>query len=164
MDDEIWHVKEHLVRPIPVLFHDLIRQIPSCVMKADGLDIDVGVEGVLVEEGCTTCVMGHVEAIREKLVVNVVRRFLQGNDMPPSCNLLFEGIFFSPTGSRVPIVDAKSPLHNRTGRKVFTVTVLVGRGSMFPFGCLAKFCCSLLNIHHMLNQDFVLAHFDPRSK
>ena len=64
----------------------------------DGLDIDVGVEGVLVEEDCTTCVMGHVEAIREKLVVNVVRRFLQGNDMPPSCNLLFEGILFSPRG------------------------------------------------------------------
>ena len=42
--------------------------------------------------------MGHVEAIREKLVVNVVRRFLQSNDMPPSCNLLFESIFFSRPG------------------------------------------------------------------
>ena len=56
-------------------------------MKADGLDIDVGVEGVLVEENSTTCVMGHVEAIRDKLVVNVVRSHLQGNDMPRSCNL-----------------------------------------------------------------------------
>ena len=53
-------------------------------MKVDGLDIDVGVEGVLVEEDCTTCVMGHVEAICEKLVVDAVRRFLQGNDMPPA--------------------------------------------------------------------------------
>ena len=70
-------------------------------MKEDGLDIDVGVEGVLVEEDCTACVMGHVEAIREKHVVNVVGRLLQGNDMPPSCNLLFEGIFFPPTGSRI---------------------------------------------------------------
>ena len=61
-------------------------EIPSCVMKVDGLDIGGGVEGVLVEEECTTCVMGHVEAISEKLVVGVVRRFLQGNDMPPSCN------------------------------------------------------------------------------
>ena len=117
-------------------------------MKVDGLDIDVGVEGVLVEEDCTTCVMSHVEAIREKLVVNVVRRFLQRNDMPPSCNLLFEGIFFLPTGSRVPSAHAESPLHNRTGRKAFTGTVHVRRGSVFPFGCLAKFCCSL----------------DPRSK
>ena len=77
--------------------------------------------------------MGHVEAIREKLVINVVRRLLQGNDMPPSCNLWFEGIILSLTGSRVPVVDAESPLRNRTGRKVFSGTVYVGRGSMFPF-------------------------------
>ena len=64
-------------------------------MKVDRFDIDVGVESVLVEEDCTICVMGHVEAIREKLVVNVVRRLLQGNDMPPACILLFEGIYFS---------------------------------------------------------------------
>ena len=66
-------------------------------MKVDGLDIYVGV-GVLVEEDCTTCVMGHVEAIREKLVVDVVRRLLQGNDMPPSCNLFLEGIVFPRRG------------------------------------------------------------------
>ena len=75
-------------------------------MKVDGLDIDVGVEFVLVQEDCTTCVMGHSEAIREKLVVNVVRR------LPPSCNLFLKGIFFSSSGSRVPVVDAESPLHN----------------------------------------------------
>ena len=35
-------------------------------MKVDRLDIDVGVEGVLIEENRATCVMGHVEAIREE--------------------------------------------------------------------------------------------------
>ena len=55
--------------------------------------------------------MGHVEVIREKLVVNVVTRLLQGNDLPPSCNLFFEGIFFSPSGSRVLVVDAESLLY-----------------------------------------------------
>ena len=30
-------------------------------MKVDGLDIDVGAEGVLVEENRATCVMGHME-------------------------------------------------------------------------------------------------------
>ena len=83
-------VTEHPVGPILVL-------LPSCVMKVDGLDIGVGVEGVLVEEDCTTCVMG-VEAFCEKFVVDVVRRFLQGDDMPPSCTLSVEGIFFSPDG------------------------------------------------------------------
>ena len=62
------------------------------------VDIDVGVEGVLVEKNCTSFVTGHVEAIREKLVVKVLRHLLQGNDLPPSCNLLCEGIFFSPDG------------------------------------------------------------------
>ena len=100
-------------------------------MKVDGLDIDVGVEGVLVEENCTTCVMGHVEAIREKLVVNVVGPLLQGNDMPPSCNLFFKGTFFSPSRSRVPVVDAESPLHNRTGSKVLIGTVHARRCSSF---------------------------------
>ena len=88
-------------------------------MKVDGLDVDFGVEGILVEENCTTCVMGHVEAIREKLVVNVVGRLVQDNDMPPSCNLFLV--------SRVPIVDAESPLYGRTGSKVLIGTVLVRR-------------------------------------
>ena len=45
-------------------------------MKLDGLDIDFGVESVLVEEDRTTCVMGYVEAIREKFVVNILGRLL----------------------------------------------------------------------------------------
>ena len=130
-------------------------------MKVVGLDIDIGVENVFVEEDCTTCVMGHLEPIREKLGVNIHGRLLQGNDMPPSCNLLFEGIFFSPTVTKVPVVDAKAPLHNRTGRKAFTGTVHVRRGSVFPFGCSAKLCCSHLNVHHMPDQNFVLSHFNP---
>ena len=109
-------------------------------MKVDGLDIDFGVQGVLVLENRATCVVGHMEAIREKLVVDIFGRLLQGNDMPSSCKLLFEGILFSPTGSRVPVVDAESPLHNQTGRKAFAGTVHVRRGSMFSFRCLAKLC------------------------
>ena len=61
-------------------------------MKVNGLDVNIGVEGVLVEEDCTSCVMGHVEAIREKLVVDVVRRFLQGNEMPFACDSFLKSI------------------------------------------------------------------------
>ena len=70
-------------------------------------------------------------------------------------------IFFSATGSRVPVVDAESPSHNRKGRKAFSGTIHVRRGSVFSFLCLAKLCCSLLNVHHMLDQDFVFAQFGP---
>ena len=38
--------------------NDLIRQVSSCVMKVDGLDIDVGVQGVLVEENRAACIDG----------------------------------------------------------------------------------------------------------
>ena len=160
-DAEIWHVREHLVDPSLFSFTDLSRQVSPGIMKVDGLDINVGVKGVLVEENRTTCVMGHVEAIREKLVVNILGRLLQGNDMPLCCNVLFEGIFFLPAGSRVPAVDAESPLRNRTSRKTFLELFHVRRGSVFSFICLAKLCCSLLNVHHMLDQDFVFAQFGP---
>ena len=119
-------------------------------MKVDGLDIGVRVQSVLVEENRATCVMGHVGATREKLVVNLFRRLLQGNDMPTSCSSLFEGIFFSPTVSRNPVVNADSPFHNRTGRRASTRTVHLSRGSVFSFRCLAKLCCSLLNIRRIL--------------
>ena len=81
-------------------------------MKVDGLDIDVRVEGVLVEENRTACIMGHVEGIRENVMIDIFGRLLQGNDMPLHRNLLFEGIFFSTSEPRVPVVDAESLLHN----------------------------------------------------
>ena len=66
-------------------------------MKVEGLDVDAGVEGVLVEKNRATCEMGHVEATCKNVMVDILGRLLQGNDMPPSCNL-FEGIFFFPDG------------------------------------------------------------------
>ena len=103
-------------------------------MKGDRLDIFIGIESVIIEVNCTTYVMGHVEAMREMLVVNVVTRLLQGNHIAFSCNLSSEGIFFSPTGSTVPV--------DGTGRKAFIGTVHVWGGSVFSFICLAKLCCS----------------------
>ena len=83
-------------------------------MKVDGLDIDVGVEGVLNEENR---IMGRVEATCKNVMIDILGRLLQGNDMPPSCNLFFEGVFFSASASRVPVVDAESLLHKRTIRR-----------------------------------------------
>ena len=100
-------------------------------MKGDGLDINVDVKNVLVEENRATCAMGRVETIREKLVVNEIGRLLQGSAMPPSWSVFLKGIFFSPSGSCVPIVGADSPLHNRTGSKVLSGTVPVRTCSVF---------------------------------
>ena len=80
-------------------------------MKVDGLDIDVGVEGVLVEENRAACIMGHVEATCKNVMINIFGRVLQSNDLPPAYNMFFEGIFF-PRRSWVPVVEAESFLHN----------------------------------------------------
>ena len=140
----------------PSLFslQSLIRQVSSCVMEGrwtwhrDGLDIDVSVESVLIEENSTACIMGHVEATRKNVVINIFGRLLQGNDMPPACDLLFEGIFFSASGSRVPVLDAQSLLRNWSGSKMFVDTVCGRRCRRFPFWCFEKTCCSLMDINH----------------
>ena len=72
-------------------------------MKADGLDIDVGIEGVLIEENRAACVMGHVEATWKNVMIDIFGCLLQGNDMSFLHNLFFEGIFFSAPGPRVPV-------------------------------------------------------------
>ena len=93
-------------------------------MKVDRFDTDVRVEGVLVEENCTTSVMGHVEpiTISKNVMIDIFGRLLQVSDMPPAYNLLFEGIFFSAS-----VVDAEPLLRNQSGRKMFVGTVCVRR-------------------------------------
>ena len=90
-------------------------------------------KGVLIGENRAAHMMDHVEATCKNVVISIFGCLLQGDDIPPSCNLFFEGNFFSPSGSRVPVVDAESPQHNRTGSKVLIVTVHVIRCSRFPF-------------------------------
>ena len=80
-------------------------------MMVNGLDVDIGVEGVLVEENRASSVMGHVEPTSKNVVVDILRCFLQSDDVQPTCDLLFEGIFFSASAPRVPVVDAESLLH-----------------------------------------------------
>ena len=45
-------------------------------MKVKRRDFNIKVEGVLFEENRATCVMGHVEPVREELVVNIINYFL----------------------------------------------------------------------------------------
>ena len=69
------------------------------MVKVDGLDLDVRIESVLVEQNRTSSIVSHVEPVREELVVNILNRFLQSDDMPLPCNSSFNG---------VPVVGAKS--------------------------------------------------------
>ena len=67
-------------------------------MTVNGFDVDIGVEGVLVEENRASSVMGHVEPYSKNVMVDILRCFLQSDDVPPTCDLLFDGIFFSASG------------------------------------------------------------------
>ena len=45
-------------------------------MKVSGLDVNIGVEGVLVEENRAACVMGHVETTCNNVIIDILRCFL----------------------------------------------------------------------------------------
>ena len=55
--------------------------VPS-VVEVDGLDRDVRVKGVLVEQDSTTNVMGNEEMSQEALLLEVLDRFLKSNHVP----------------------------------------------------------------------------------
>ena len=47
-------------------------------MKVDRFDIDVGVEGVLIEEDRAACVVGHVKSFLKNIVINIFQTLLAG--------------------------------------------------------------------------------------
>ena len=59
------------------------------------------------------------------------------------------------------IVDAESPLHNRTRRKSVFLELFMGEEVAFSFICIAKLCCSPRSVHHVLDQDFVFSQSWP---
>ena len=80
-------------------------------MKVDGLDIDVGIEGALVEENRAACKVGHMKSVMKKIVFDIVRSFLQGDEVPFSRNLFLDSTFPTSSGPRVPVVNAEPLLH-----------------------------------------------------
>ena len=80
-------------------------------MKVDRFDVDVRVEGVLVEENRAARIVGHVKSFLKNFMINIVRCFLQGNNMPFPRNLFLKCVFPPTSGPRVPVVDAEPPLH-----------------------------------------------------
>ena len=69
------------------------------IVKVSGFDLDIHEESVVVEEHCASSLLGHVKLVREKLVVNILNRFLQCGDMPLACDLLLDGSYPFASGS-----------------------------------------------------------------
>ena len=81
------------------------------VVKVDRFDADVRVEGGLVEENRTARKVGHVKSFMQDFVFDILRSFLQGDDMPLSCDLFLDRILLTSSGPRVPVVNAEPLLH-----------------------------------------------------
>ena len=105
------YVKEHFVKPIPVLLQRLILHTSPRVVKIDGFDADVRVEVVLVEENRTAHKVGHMKSFLKNIMFDIIRGFLQGNNMPFHRNLFLESVFLSMPGPKVPVVKAEPLLH-----------------------------------------------------
>ena len=60
-------------------------------------------------------VVSHVEPVREELVVNILNRLVQGDDMPCSCNLFLDSALFSTSRSWIPVVDAPASSERMSG-------------------------------------------------
>ena len=63
--------------------------------------------------------MGHMKAFMKDSVVDVVRSFLLGDEVPLSCNLFFDSIFCVSSRSKIPVVNTKPPLQKRLRSEEF---------------------------------------------
>ena len=61
------------------------------VVEVNGIDLDVRVKGVIVEQDSTTSIVGNVEVIREAPVLEILNRFLESNHVPILRNVFFSG-------------------------------------------------------------------------
>ena len=82
----------------------------SSVVKVHGLDFDVRVNSVLVEQDSTASVVGSVKAILEALVLEVLDRLLERNHVPFHRNVFVSGTCSASSRSRVPTQDAEACL------------------------------------------------------
>ena len=93
------HVKEHIVKPIPVLLLRLdLARLALCHGGRSIFDADIRIEGVLVEENRTARKVGHVKSFLKNIVFDIIRCFLQGDKMTFLHNLFLKCVFFPRRG------------------------------------------------------------------
>ena len=133
-------------------------------MKVDRLDIDLGVEGVLDEENRAARIVGHVESFLKKVVINKVRRFSQGNNVPFPRNLFFKCVFPPTSGPKVPVVDAEASSAQEIEKKNCVDAICLRRGRLSSVRSVTEICHNFVNINHMFGQYLVTALLAPHSK
>ena len=59
----------------------------------------------------SSSVTSNVETICKNVMIDILRCFLQRDDMPLACDLFLKGIFLPTSKSWIPVVDTQPLLH-----------------------------------------------------
>ena len=81
-------------------------------MDVDGINLDVRVKSVAVEQDGTSSKVGKKEMVREALVLKVLNRLQWRNNVSFACNVFFNDPFSASSRSWVPAQDAYTRLLN----------------------------------------------------
>ena len=93
------------------------------IVEVNGADLNVRMEGVLVEKNSASGVMGHVKKTRQVIVL-VLDCLLQGDDVPFPRDVVFDGAFFASSRSRVPVQNAEACLLKQTDGHIVDNAIL----------------------------------------
>ena len=86
------------------------RQAQLQIVRYTTSDLNVRMEGVLVEKNNASGVMSHIKMTRHAFVLKVLNCLLQSNDVPFLRDVLFDGAFFASSRSSVPVQNAEACL------------------------------------------------------
>ena len=102
---------------VPILIVLLSRLAAAhfwCRGGKRNVNFDVRVKSVLVDQDSTTSEMCSVNVVREALVLKVLHRFLERNNVSFACNLLFNGFcHYNGKRNRKPHVHETISTHYR---------------------------------------------------
>ena len=65
--------------------------------------------------------VSHMKVFMQDFVLDIVRSFLQGDEVPLSWKLFLDSVVSTSTRPRIPVVNTQSPLHRR-GRRKYLLT------------------------------------------
>ena len=145
-------------------FHHLIRQVAPGIVKVNRFDLDIREKGILDEQHRASSVVSYVEPVREELVVNILNRLLQGDDVPFPCNLFLDSALFSTSRSWIPFVDAQTLLNGWAVWHAAVEETLSSRCVVPSSRCFTIFREGLSNVGHLSFHSNVRVCFHPRSQ
>ena len=108
--------------------------------------------------------VSHMKVFMQDFVLDIVRSFLQGDEVPLSWKLFLDSVVSTSTRPRIPVVNTQSPLHRRGRRKYLLDAISQRRGSINSFKSVTEVCRNSVNVYNVLGQNFFRGHLTPHGK